>query len=162
MIYQTPRKDGGMDFHLTLTADQLKALGEDAGLVLRRTAYLIDGLAALRAGGQWMAGAGQLRPAVPADWALVISAVTELSVVGEAVTAAAVREHADTGGSVSELGWVMNVPRGTAQNRREKWIGTTRTPQPPGRPERWAREGGRLLGPEPAGEMPDADVGGRV
>lgn len=131
-----------VEYTLALTSNQARVLGPDAVLLARHLDTLLAGLAALRSG-VWSAGTKAAREPEIEDWASVISAAEALGELGQAVMAGAVREHAELGGTTEQLGEAMNRPTGTAQNRRQKWIGTRGQPVAPAGPEEWARTGGQ-------------------
>lgn len=128
-------------YTVALTSDQARVLGPDAALLAGHLDTALAGLAALRSG-MWSAGTKAERAPGLADWESVIAALTELGDLGQAVMAAAVREHAEGGGTIDELADAMGRATGTAQNRRQKWIGTKAQPIRPGEGELWARLGG--------------------
>lgn len=142
MLNSANRRDGGVEYTLALSRAQTRAIGPDGALLLRHLDTALTGLAALRSGVWGQDGATEHYPTV-ADWASVIDALAVLGELGQAVTAAAVREHAELGGTVEELGEAMGRATGTAQNRRQKWIGTKAQPIGPDAAETWARLGGR-------------------
>jgi hypothetical protein len=141
MLRSAARRDGGVEYTLALSRAQARVIGPDGALLLRHLDTLLLGLAALRSGVWNQDGATEHEPSVW-DWAAVIDAAAVLGELGQAVTAAAVREHAELGGTTEQLGDAMGRPPGTAQNRRQKWIGTKAEPIAPAGPELWARRGG--------------------
>lgn len=142
MLRGVSRPGGVVEYTVTLSKAQAGALGQDGMLLLRHLDTVLVGLAALRSGVWDQDGAIEHEPTVW-DWASVISALSALGDLGQAVTAGAVREHAALGGTTEQLGEAMGRPPGTAQNRRQAWIGTRAQPIAPAGPEVWARTGGR-------------------
>jgi hypothetical protein len=142
MLRGVSRPGGTVEYTVTLSRAQAAALGQDGMMMLRHLDTALVGLAALRSGVWGQDGASEHEPTAW-DWASVISALAALGDVGQAVTAAAVREHAELGGTLEQLGEAMGRPTGTAQNRRQAWIGTRAQPIAPAGPEIWARTGGR-------------------
>lgn len=136
---------GAVEHAVTLTEAQARTLGRDGSLWLAYLEIALSGLAAVRSG-VWDKGTEAAREPDADDWASVISALSALNGMGEALMAAAVREHAALGGTVEQLGEAMGRPKGTAQNRRQRWIGTREQPINPGAPEMWARG----VGPAPS------------
>lgn len=141
MLSSGARRDGGAEYTVALSRAQARVVGPDGALLLRHVDTLLLGLAALRSG-VWNQDGATEHPPTVWDWASVIDAAAVLGVLGQAVTAAAVREHAEAGGTLEQLGEAMARPTGTAQNRRQKWIGTKGQPIAPAGPEIWARLGG--------------------
>ncbi|WP_018223925.1 hypothetical protein [Salinispora pacifica] len=117
---------GGLDLVISLTADQADALGTDAAELAEAIDTLLVGLAALRTGRDPAvpAGTGQSLKDQPVtaetrwdEWLLRDLATLRHRVAG--ATAAAIRSHANHGGSYGDLAAATSVPRGTAQRRRD-------------------------------------------
>ncbi|WP_219517523.1 hypothetical protein [Nonomuraea ceibae] len=130
----------GLDLIISLTPDQAAALGADAAELLEAVDTLLVGLAALRSGRspEIPEGAGLSLKDQPieADTAWTEWLIRDLETLRQRVsgaTAAAIRAHADQGGSYGELATAMGVSRATAQRRRDS---ITRTA--PKKPEQWA------------------------
>jgi len=143
MIVTDLQQDAPADreHRINIAPSKAAVLGRDSDVILSRIAVVLQGLATLR-GAEWAVDPdGVVYEPDARDWASVISALTELGEINAAVMAGAVREHARRDGTVEDLGHAMGVVRGTAQNRRQKWIGTTENPIGPGQGELWARTG---------------------
>lgn len=127
-------RDGGRAYTVTLNAEQVAALGADADMLADYLDSTMWALAMLRTG---HAGEDHEAPSV-ADWGIVVNHLdTRLTPRIAGIRDAAIRAHAEAGGTHGELATSMDVPRSTAQARRDAL--TARTPSGW---ERWAREGG--------------------
>jgi hypothetical protein len=141
----TPTAIATMGEHLEITLhftpEEAAALGSEAGQLAGWFLTALRSLAALRTGTVTReTDAGRIE-SVPADlqtwyWALNdlhYRLMPRLSGIGDA----AIRAHADQGGSLGNLADAMEVARSTAQSRREKV-----TQADPSHWENWARTGG--------------------
>lgn len=136
----TEARRNGVDVVISLTADQVAALGTDMAELAEALDTALVALAAHRA---------RTDPTVPSeatpslkdqpvsagaiwnDWT-----ITDTTYLIERMTglrAASVRQHADNGGTYGEVARDMNVSRATAQRRRD-----TITRKPASKGERWA------------------------
>lgn len=114
--------DDGAELSINLTAQQVAALGDDADQLGRAVDSLLTGLAAMRAGQPSKDDTARL--------------LTDLDMLGDQLAAlytAAVRRHAELGGTYGELANAMGVARSTAQRRRDTVMQT-----PPSEREQWA------------------------
>lgn len=132
---------GGLDLVISLTDDQAAALGVDAAELAEALDTVLVGIAALRTGQD---------PQVPADatpslkdapasnptsWAAwLIRDTHRLTGRLGGVLAAAIRAHANTGGTYAALAEAMGARRRSSAQRRRDTI----TGAPPGDAERWA------------------------
>lgn len=135
---------GGGDIVISLTPEESKALGSEAGVLADWFHSALWAIAILRNG--YVAGtpnalhadARTNHPAGPGDWYTVIGDLDHRLLPRlEGVRDAAVRAHAASGGSVGDLGLAMDVARSTAQYRREVLQRST-----PSTWETWAKSGG--------------------
>ena len=130
---------GGLDIVLSFSPEQIDALGPDASTFVDWVETALWALAALRDGGVWGSGFEYARPADVKHWHMVVNDLEHRLLPRLAgIRDAAVREHAAHGGSVGDLARAMDVPRSTAQSRREAlsagepagWEAWARTEQP--------------------------------
>lgn len=130
----------GLDLVISLTADQATALGVDAALLAEAIDTALIGLAALRSGAD---------PSVPAgvtaslkdepvtagrawdDWLIRDASGLLDRLTG--LRAAAIRAHAAHGGTYGDAAKAMDVPRATAQRRRDAILAGQPSPA-----EQWA------------------------
>lgn len=118
---------GGMDITISLTPAEAKAVGDgEAERVAEWFHSALWALAILRSGhvpaepDAPHADARKDHPATPGDWYTVINDLDHsLLPRVEGIRDAAVRAHAELGGSVGDLARAMDVRRSTAQYRRE-------------------------------------------
>ncbi|MFJ9523252.1 hypothetical protein ACIRPK_34055 [Kitasatospora sp. NPDC101801] len=125
---------GGVDITISLTPQEAAALGEiDRDQLGDRLDTLFFALALLRTG-RVCRGDNTGAPATVANWQLVINDLDK-HLIPQLTGArdASVRAHAAAGGSVGQLGIAMDVPRSTAQSRRETLQAKVRSPY-----EHWA------------------------
>ncbi|MFF2927207.1 hypothetical protein ACFVTP_33185 [Streptomyces celluloflavus] len=113
------------DLTIPLSVADAQALGDDVGQLAMRLGGVLHGLAQLRAGGA-------------STEALADTIVLSNGLMNrlEGIRDAAVRQHADGGGSYGELANSMGVTRATAQSRRD-----TLLKKQPSQMERWATDG---------------------
>lgn len=135
---------GGTDVVISLTAAESKALGMELGTLADWFHSALWAMAILRTGhvsGNPHAPHTDGRtdhPATPGDWYTVINDLDHRLLPRiEGIRDAAVRAHADCGGSVGDLALAMDVARSTAQYRREVLQRST-----PSTWETWATGGG--------------------
>lgn len=130
----------GLDLTISLTADQAAALGVDAGELAEALDTVLVGLAALRAGRdpQVPADAGMSLKDQPVtagvffdEW--LIRDASSLRERMKGLLSAAIRAHVEHGGTYGTLATAMDVPRATAQRRRDAV-----TEKAPGDGESWA------------------------
>lgn len=121
----TTARRAGLDLTLSLTSDQAEALGADAAALAEMLDTVLVGIAALRMheDPEVQVGASMKdRPVsngrVWDEW--LLQDASGLLVRLEGVRNAAVRAHAEHGGSYGQLGVAMGVARGTAQSRRDE------------------------------------------
>lgn len=133
---------GGMDLVVSLTADQQAALGVDAGLLAEAFDTVLVGLAALRSGQDPRPVGGRVsmkdQPTSAGlmwdEWLLADTAALLARVEG--TQQAAIRAHAEHGGSYGRLAAALGVARATAQSRRDELHRSG-----PGAGELWATGG---------------------
>ncbi|MEU5221002.1 hypothetical protein AB0G79_33045 [Streptomyces sp. NPDC020807] len=137
---------GGGDLVISLTPNQSKALGPEAGPLADWFHSALMALALLRTGRN---SEGEPYFAGPADWYTVINDLDHRLIPRlEGIRDAAVRAHARTGGTVQDLAFAMDVARSTAQYRREALLKAMESVW-----ETWAVDGG----PEDKGRPEDYD-----
>jgi hypothetical protein len=129
---------GGLDMVISLTPDQVEALGVDAAEMAEALDTILVGLAAMRSGRSPAAPIGDSLKDQPIEAGLTWTEwlIYDLSRLRERVagmTKAAIRLHKEQGGSYGELADAMGVTRATAQRRRDSVTRAT-----PNRQERWA------------------------
>lgn len=129
---------GGLDITISLTPDQAAAIGADAAELAEALDTLLVGLAALRTNHSPGPAPGHSLKDQPVEAGRVwtewlLRDLTLLRARVAAMTSAAIRAHAEQGGSHGELAEAMHVSRSTAQRRRD----TVRR-NPPTAAERWA------------------------
>jgi len=135
MVFQvqdSDRIEGGKDLVISFRPDQAEALGLD---LLRLGDWLdtfLVGLASIRTGVISMTDpSGKdlgLQPAGPEWWYWVISDLSvRLTPRLEGLLHAAIRQHAEQGGSYGNLATAMDVERSTAQRRRDAITSTNPT-----------------------------------
>jgi ADP-ribose pyrophosphatase len=115
---------GGVDLTISLTKDQTEALDRDADDLVEALDTVLVGLAALRTGRDPIPTSNPSDKDAPVssgtDWQeWLLRDLSMLEARLEGVRAAAVRAHADAGGSYGALATAMAVAKGTAQTRRE-------------------------------------------
>ncbi|MEU6175803.1 hypothetical protein ABZ832_28330 [Streptantibioticus parmotrematis] len=110
------------DLTIPLSVADAQALGDDVGQLAMQLGAVLHGLAQLRAGG-----------ASTDDLATTVLMSNGLINRLEGVREAAVRQHADGGGSYGELATSMSVTRATAQSRRDALL-----KKQPSEMEQWA------------------------
>ena len=121
---------GGGDIVISLTPEQSAALGPEADMLADWFHTMLWALATLRT-----AEDGSVSRE---SWHAMINDLdNRLSPRLEGVKDAVVRAHADSGGSVGNLALAMDVPRSTAQYRREVLQRSA-----PSTWETWAKSGG--------------------
>ncbi|AHJ58558.1 NUDIX domain-containing protein [Amycolatopsis keratiniphila] len=132
---------GGLDLTISLTADQVDALGTSARELAEALDTVLVAIAAWRSGKDPVPAGGvsmKDRPVTAGvdwqDW--VLSDVAALLARLEGVQAAAIRAHAELGGTFGKLAANLGVPRATAQSRRGELQDKKRTPA-----ELWATGG---------------------
>lgn len=113
-ISTRPAADGGMDVTIHLTPTQAAALGHDAVQLADWLHSALWAMAVLRTG-QDQDG----RPYRPTWFDSIVALDHRLVPRIEGVRDAVIRAHADGGGSVGDLALAMDVPRSTAQYRRD-------------------------------------------
>jgi hypothetical protein len=134
--YGTDAHLGGVDITLSLTPAEAAALGSESGQLVDWLDTALSALVALRAGQIVREG----QPAVPGPdyWYWPINDLAHRLLPRlEGILAAAIREHASTGGSYGHLANAMDVAKSTAQRRRDALLAAD-----PDGWERWARTGG--------------------
>lgn len=135
---------GGGDIVISLTPAQSKALGAEAGTMADWFHSALYAMALLRSG---RGIDGQPYFAGPNDWYTPINDLDNRLIRRlEGIRDAVVRAHANSGGTVQDLALAMDVPRSTAQYRREALLKAM-----PSTWERWAEDGG----PEDKGRIED-------
>ena len=135
--YDDPEHPGGVDISVTFTSEQLAALGADAGLFLDWTETALWALVALRTG-VWGAGLESQGPINDKGWYTIINDLDHRLLCRlQGIRDAAIRAHAGSGGSIGNLALAMDVPRSTAQSRRDAVLS-----REPDMWETWARKGG--------------------
>lgn len=126
---------GGGDIIISLTPAQSDALGSEAGSLADWLHSAMWAMGLLRS---QRTSEGEFDEGGAEDWFTIISDLDHRLLPRlEGVRDAAVRAHAEAGGSLAHLGAAMDVPRSTAQYRRE-----VLTRSLPSTWETWAREGG--------------------
>ncbi|QDN84426.1 hypothetical protein [Streptomyces sp. RLB3-6] len=109
-------RKGGLDITLSLTPAQAEALGPDADDLGDWIDTALWALALLRSG----QGTDGPHTAGPNDWSITIGDLDVLLLPRlEALRDAAVRAHAQLGGTYGQLAAAMNTTRSTAQYRRD-------------------------------------------
>ncbi|MFF7258616.1 hypothetical protein [Streptomyces microflavus] len=135
---------GGVDITISLSPSQAKAIGSEAGTMADWFHSALWALALLRSG---RSTAGEPYFAGPNDWYTPINDLDNRLIRRlEGIRDAAIRSHARSGGTVQELAYAMDVPRSTAQYRREALLAAM-----PSTWEQWAEDGG----PEDKGRIED-------
>jgi ADP-ribose pyrophosphatase YjhB (NUDIX family) len=134
---------GGLDLVISLTRDQVEALGPDDLMLVEELDTLLISLAAWRTGTDPVVPHGG-RPSLKAHpvsmgghwttWAL--QDLASLAARVEGALATAIRDHADAGLSHGALAMALGTARSSAQTRR-----TAVTSNPPSAGELWARGG---------------------
>lgn len=141
-------KRGGYDLTISLTPDQAEALGVHAYDLAEALDTVLVAIAAARTGADPVdpKEGHDLKDTPVSDakrWSQwVIGAATTLLDRVDAVRAAAIREHAEQGGSYGELANAMSVTRATAQTRRNTIVRSEPTPQ-----EQWVSSPAPKAGP---------------
>lgn len=121
---------GGGDIVISLTPEQSQALGMEAGTLADWFHTMLWTLATLRTADD--------NSASQDAWHTMINDLDHRLLPRlEGVRDAAVRAHADSGGSIGDLALAMDVPRSTAQYRREALLKAM-----PSTWETWAKSGG--------------------
>ncbi|MEV5774200.1 hypothetical protein AB0L49_23570 [Streptomyces antimycoticus] len=139
---------GGGDIVISLTPTQSKALGPEAGVLADWFHTVLWAMALMRSGRN---SNGEPYTPGPEDWWTAIAALDHRLLPRlEGVRDAVVRAHVDSGGSVSDLALAMDVPRSTAQYRRDVLRRTMASTW-----ERWASGGG----PEDKGRPREDELG---
>ncbi|MFB8384960.1 hypothetical protein [Streptomyces rubiginosohelvolus] len=134
----------GLDITISLTPAQAKAIGGEAGTMADWFHSALWAMAMLRTGRN---SAGEPYFAGPNDWYTPINDLDHRLIPRlEGIRDAVVRAHARSGGTVQDLALAMDVPRSTAQHRREVLTRAT-----PSGWESWAEDGG----PEDKGRIED-------
>ena len=120
---------GGGDIVISLTPEQSKALGMEAGILADWFHTMLWTLTTLRTNDDNVSQDA---------WHTMINDIDHRLLPRlEGVRDAAVRAHADSGGSVGDLALAMDVARSTAQYRREALQRSA-----PSTWETWAKSGG--------------------
>jgi len=119
------RYSEGVDVTLSFTREEAAAIGGELGPIADTLHSALWALAILRTGHvradqDQRKDARPERPATPDTWYTVINDLEHRLLPRiEGIRDAAMRAHAATGGSVGQLARAMDVPRSTAQYRRE-------------------------------------------
>jgi len=116
-------RHGGLDLTISLTPDQISALGADAGRVAEAIDTALVGLAAARTGADPLPTATPTLKDTPVSsgtaWtSWLISDLSWLITRLDGLRDAAIRDHGARGGSHGELAHAMGIARGPAQRRR--------------------------------------------
>ncbi|MFJ4343628.1 MULTISPECIES: hypothetical protein [unclassified Streptomyces] len=142
--YGDDARMGGVDITISLSPAQAKAIGGEAGVMADWFHSALWAMALLRTGRNT---AGHPYFAGPHDWYTPINDLDHRLIPRlEGIRDAVVRAHARSGGTVQDLALAMDVPRSTAQHRRE-----VLTRAMPSTWETWAEDGG----PEDKGRIKD-------
>ena len=118
---------GGMDITISLVPEEAKRLGPEASTLVDWMHTALWAMAKLRTGELSKDGA----------WNAITALDHRLIRRLEGIRDAAIRAHANAGGSVGDLALAMDVPRSTAQYRREVLLASE-----PSLWESWATSGG--------------------
>jgi len=126
--YGDDARQGATDIIISLTPEEVRRLGVDAAVLADWFDTALWVLARLRNGHEMTAQ----------DWHTAINDLDHRLLPRiEGIRDAVIRAHAAAGGSVGDLALAMDVPRSTAQYRREVLLAA-----PPGLWESWALSGG--------------------
>ncbi|MFB7619278.1 hypothetical protein [Kitasatospora sp. NPDC056181] len=138
MITMREAHGGGVDVTISLSRDEAAALGHFFDLADWFDTALW-GLSLLRTGESYRGPLGaETGPATAAQMATVVGHLDHRLIPRlEGIRNAAIRRHAELGGSVGHLALAMDAPRSTAQYRREALLAKV-----PGGFEDWAVNGG--------------------
>lgn len=128
---------GGLDITISLTPEETKEVGGAASDLADWCDTALYALGLLRSGQNLRTDGHEI---TPDDLYVVINDLEKLGDRIAGIKAAAIRAHQQHGGSVGDLGLAMDVPRSTAQHRRdvlrttvpsamEQWAATPITPQ---------------------------------
>lgn len=134
----TSNPDGGVDITITLSSEEATALGSDIPTFADWTHTALVTLAGLR--GLHQNGEGdQSQAGVPGiKWHTVINTLDKQMLPRlEGIRDAAIRTATNSGYSLNDLALALDVPRSTAQYRRQ-----TLTASAANGWERWATNGG--------------------
>ncbi|WP_051842914.1 hypothetical protein [Streptomyces sp. NRRL F-5193] len=128
---------GGLDITISLTPAEAEALGMEAATVADWFDTALWALALLRNGYSDRGGQGAKDVTPEALYTVINDLDHRLLPRLQGVRDAAVRRHQELGGSIGDLALAMDVPKSTAQSRRNVVMGKA-----PASWERWATEGG--------------------
>ncbi|WP_346660134.1 NUDIX hydrolase [Streptomyces sp. WMMB303] len=136
-------RHGGVDITMSFTPEEAAGIGGELGPIADTLHSALWGLATLRTG--WVpadadhhADARPAREAGPETWQQIISDLHHRLLPRiEGIRDAAIRRHHEAGGTLPSLARAMDVPKSTAQSRRNTLIDGT-----PSTWARWATDGG--------------------
>jgi len=155
---------GGVDITISLTPQEADALGAQASDLADWFHSALWALAILRSGrlptipDALHADAHKDQPAGPGDWYTIINDLDRRLLPRlQGVRDAAIRKHAEVGGTLPNLALAMDVPKSTAQSRRNAVLNGTDRPSPW---ELWATDGGQHQDPS-TDDLNDAVWDGR-
>ncbi|WP_329583584.1 hypothetical protein [Streptomyces sp. NBC_01361] len=137
--YDSPKR-GGVDITLSLSPEELAALGPDAQDLADWLDTAVWTLAMLRTGLNHRPTAYTDATPTKSQWHIAVRDLYHLISRIEGIRDAAVRHHQADGGSINDLVRAMDCAKSTAQSRRNKILGSS-----PSHWENWAEVDG---GPE--------------
>lgn len=138
LIHHAPAANGGRDLTIHLRPEQAAALGAEFDTLTDWFDTVLIGLAALRSGVARDPRTNELTTPTENLWYWLINDLdTRLWPRLEGIRDAAIRAHAQAGGSYGHLSLAMDCPKSTAQRRRDSVTGAA-----PSFWETWATHGG--------------------